>query len=417
MPKFDGALANDLRFVLAQPLAEALQRSPGKLARLVDGTPLAERLLEVVIILEHVAEIFRTREPEGAVGIRRNRVELDGRPHLLRQLGRHARAGDVLAGHAYVLAEVLAAFLEDAVGDLADVVGRHARHLRVADGERQRVRAVVVLPRSHAEHIEVVPVERREQEGGRHARLGEDVVDRALRVEVRALVLALQRGHPVVAQRDFLADVLERRPDEVLDACGLRRGRHILGLLLFAIDREVLPEIRDGKHAVRAGKRLLQALDVVGIALDDLAPLGGDRLRFVLVRVAGDGADGEATSRIVQDRLHKATALGAGRSDNSNDFLVSHGYFAPISLRTIAAPSVSAFSFIFATIRASGFMPQSVLSVIFSAGTCWRTFLMRLAMVSGVSMALVRMSSTPTCRLVSLGRFFMKSMPSMSRLA
>ena len=33
------------------------------------------------------------------------------------------------------------------------------------------------------------------------------------------------------------------------------------------------------------------------------------------------------------------------------------------------APSTSAFSFIFATMRASGFMPQSELSVTFSGGT------------------------------------------------
>ena len=34
------------------------------------------------------------------------------------------------------------------------------------------------------------------------------------------------------------------------------------------------------------------------------------------------------------------------------------------------APSTRALSFIFATMRASGFMPQSLLSVTLSAGTC-----------------------------------------------
>ena len=77
-------------------------------------------------------------------------------------------------------------------------------------------------------------------------------------------------------------------------------------------------------------------------------------------------------------------------------------YFTPISsLRTIFAPSTSALSFIFATIRASGFMPQSELSVTFSGGTTARTFLIRPTIFCGVSIAFVRMSSTPICsRLV-----------------
>ena len=61
------------------------------------------------------------------------------------------------------------------------------------------------------------------------------------------------------------------------------------------------------------------------------------------------------------------------------------------------APSTSERSFIFETMRASGFMPQSVLSVTFSAGTCLIVRRMRSAIVSGFSMAAVRMSSTPIC--------------------
>ena len=78
---------------------------------------------------------------------------------------------------------------------------------------------------------------------------------------------------------------------------------------------------------------------------------------------------------------------------------------------------MSALSFIFATMRASGFMPQSVLSVIFSGGTTASTFLMRSTICSGRSIAFVRMSSTPTCTPCSFGRFFRKSTPAMSRFA
>src|SRR5205809_7490383 len=43
------------------------------------------------------------------------------------------------------------------------------------------------------------------------------------------------------------------------------------------------------------------------------------------------------------------------------DHFPASPYLLPSSLRTILAPSTSAFSFIFATMRGRGFMPQSVL--------------------------------------------------------
>ena len=48
----------------------------------------------------------------------------------------------------------------------------------------------------------------------------------ALRIEVRNLVLALQRGHAVVAERYPLARVFERRPDDVPQGGSLRCLRH-----------------------------------------------------------------------------------------------------------------------------------------------------------------------------------------------
>src|SRR5438876_3123143 len=69
----------------------------------------------------------------------------------------------------------------------------------------------------------------------------------------------------------------------------------------------------------------------------------------------------------------------------------------PNSLRTIRAPSASALSFIFAIMRGSGFIPQTVLRVTRSGGRTLSTFLIRSATCSGVSIIIVRMSSTPTC--------------------
>ena len=82
------------------------------------------------------------------------------------------------------------------------------------------------------------------------------------------------------------------------------------------------------------------------------------------------------------DAIGLRAFTGPGRADEYEIQRIRPGtYFS--SFRTIAAPSASAFSFIFATMRASGFMPQSVLSVTFSAGTCATTFRMRLAICLG----------------------------------
>src|SRR5262249_19660132 len=147
-----------------------------------------------------------------------------------------------------------------------------------------------------------------------------------------------------------------------LHAGRLRGVGDVLRLLLLLLRGEVFPEIRHRVDAVRAGERFLQALDVVEIRLDDFGALGGKRLRFVAVRFARDGTQGEAARGIVQNRVGESATLRSGGADDGDDLLVSHGYFAPISLRTMAAPSASALSFILATMRASGFMPQSVLS-------------------------------------------------------
>jgi len=53
-------------------------------------------------------------------------------------------------------------------------------------------------------------------------------------------------------------------------AGGLGRLGDVLRLRLFFLAREVLPKIRDGVNAVRAGERLFQAFDVVEVRFDNL---------------------------------------------------------------------------------------------------------------------------------------------------
>ena len=116
------------------------------------------------------------------------------------------------------LADGVGAATEHAVGALADVLRGDARQLGAAERQREHEFAVGALARPHAEVDEVLPIERGEQVGGRRRLVGENAIHRALGVEVRHLVLALQRRQPRIVERHPLARVLERRPDDVLDA-------------------------------------------------------------------------------------------------------------------------------------------------------------------------------------------------------
>ena len=100
----------------------------------------------------------------------------------------------------------------------------------------------------------------------------------------------------------------------MLEPGRLRRFGDVLGLSLLLLAREVLPEVRDAVDAVRARERLLEALDVVEIGLDDFGALRGEGLGLVLARIARDGAAREAAGRIRQNRADEAAALRAGRA-------------------------------------------------------------------------------------------------------
>ncbi len=150
------------------------------------------------------------------------------------------------------------------------------------------------------------------------------MVSLSLGVEVRHLVLALEGGHAVVAQRHPLASVLESRPDDVLEATVLGRLGHRPGLGDLLLRRKVRPEKRQTVCPVGALKRLLQALHVVDVGCDDLGAQLCQLFRLVRVGVPGQRARGETATRVAQDRTHQPAALRAGCTRYGNDLLFGH---------------------------------------------------------------------------------------------
>ena len=141
---------------------------------------------------------------------------------------------------------------------------------------------------------------------------------------MRNAILFLEHRHALVVGFHELADVLERGPNHVLDAGRFRRLGDVLGLSLLFLAREVLPEIRDGIHAVRARKGFFQALDVVEIRFHYLRAGRGKRLRLVLARIARNGSAGEAASSIRDDGAAQATPLRTRGAQYCDNFFVCH---------------------------------------------------------------------------------------------
>ena len=114
-----------------------------------------------------------------------------------------------------------------------------------------------------AEVDEVLPVERGQQERGRHAELREHARSASpLASKCGTLYLPIERRHAVVGERHPLARVLERGPDHVLHAGLLRRLRHgCAASAELLLGREVLPEVGDAERAVGAFERPLRLSD------------------------------------------------------------------------------------------------------------------------------------------------------------
>jgi hypothetical protein len=141
--------------VRGEPLIEGLDRRIERSCD-VDIPRGDDLLLEVTIDLEHVSQFVGAGEAEGTVDVRLDGVVLDGDVEALRQLLAHFVEGQVFAHDAHGLVEVPLPGLEDAVGDLPDILNGHAGE--PAHRERPRIHPVISLLGTHAERIQVVPV-------------------------------------------------------------------------------------------------------------------------------------------------------------------------------------------------------------------------------------------------------------------
>ena len=184
---------------------------------------------------------------------------------------------------------------------------------------------VLAALRTEPEVDEVLPIEGCPQERRRHTCAAEGRVRVLLAVEVRHLVVVLERRHAVVVERDERSRVLERRPDDVLNARGLRGIRHRLGVPHLGHRREVDPEERDAERAVCAGERGFDAGRILEIGLHDLdVGQRSERLRRVRTCVARDRARAEAAVGVGRDRANESAALRTGGAHNCDDLGIWH---------------------------------------------------------------------------------------------
>ncbi len=175
--------------------------------------------------------------------------------------------------------------------------------------------------RAHAEVDQVVPVERRQQARGRHARPTEVVVRFALHVEVRHLVLAHERRHARVVELDEASRVFERGPDHVLHPRLLRGVGHRMGFGPFLVRRKVVPEERHAIRAIGAVERTRHGRLVGDVCCDDFGAGSSQCTRLRRIRVTRDGTHGEFAAGIRKNRPHEPAALRAGRTRHRNDLL------------------------------------------------------------------------------------------------
>src|SRR5438128_3274067 len=165
----------NLVLVPPQPLLERLQLRV-QAPRQLDVPHADEILVEVALELEHVAQVVRARKPEPAVHLGRHVVELDLPAQRAAQRRRHLGSRQVLARDGYGLPDELRPAPEDGVGALADVLGGDAGQLLVVQRVRECELTVRAALGSRAEVDQVLPVERRQQKGGRHAEVAEKLV-------------------------------------------------------------------------------------------------------------------------------------------------------------------------------------------------------------------------------------------------
>ncbi len=145
------------------------------------------------------------------------------------------------------------------------------------------------------------------------------MVDLALGVRVRDLVLAKQRRHARIAERQPPGGVVQRRPDHVRRVRSAGGLGDVHSLLLLALHRGRFGIVGHAEHAVRALEGGGQTGGVVQVGRHDLGAPRRERPRLVRARIAGDRPAGESAIGIAQDRLAQARALRSRRADNRDD--------------------------------------------------------------------------------------------------
>ena len=131
------------------------------------------------------------------------------------------------------------------------------------------------------------------------------------------IALSVKCGDVVFVAAD-LPNIRKCRPNEVLDTSALG-GIDRCGALSDLVGSTRLPEIGDGKHAVRAFKGVVQRFRAVEIRRDDLV---GQPL--MLGRVAGEGPDAKLTASL--QGANDAAALMSACADHGDQWvcLVRH---------------------------------------------------------------------------------------------
>ncbi len=251
-----------------------------------------------------------------------DRPVLDRLPQRVGQRLGDLLTGQHVAGDTHRPAHELVPTAEDRQRDPADVTGRDPGQRRVTHRDRQDQPALLV-PRRRESVGQVLVVERGAQERGRHPGRPEELVRLGLGVEVRHLVLAEQRRHPRVVDRDQLPGVLQRRPHHVLHAGLLHRVDQIPDVRLLLLRIHVRPEIGDQERPVRPFERLRQAVGTGVVTHHHFGAQFGQLARLRRRHVPGQRPHRELITAAGQDGPHHTVALSAGSTDN-RDRLDSH---------------------------------------------------------------------------------------------
>src|SRR2546425_8878553 len=162
-----GLSDRDAALVFLQPLIEVLELRVERTSR-IDAARTDDLFFKVAVHLEHVSVFVSALEAEGAIVIRLDRIVLHGSDaETLRQLLADLVQRQVLTRNPDRFPDVPVASLEDAVRGLADVFGGDAGEFGVAHRECPAIDAVIAFLRREAEQVQVVPVERGDEPGGR----------------------------------------------------------------------------------------------------------------------------------------------------------------------------------------------------------------------------------------------------------